>query len=175
MEGNCMSTTVSKVLVILAGFLVIGLLFSGCDNLFGDDEDDGTLTVSVSGFDESCPVDTLFAAFVYSAGADVMDDNVQPVALVGEMVSDTSASGTAFVYDDGPGSPWKGKGGNRYDVYPTIYCTDGTDGEGSPTVGGTPFYNVNPDWVYKSADYDQPITYKQDGNKSIATAFGEYE
>jgi len=171
-----MSKTVSKLLVIVAGFLVIGLLISGCDNPFAEDEDDGTLTVSVSGFTGTCGVgqDVLFAAFVYNAGADVMDDNVQPVALVGEMVPDTSASGAAFVWGDDARPTWSGKGGNSYDVYPTIYCTDGNAPDGTPLKNGNKFNEENPDWVYKSADFDQPVTYKQDGNKSIATAFGDY-
>ena len=168
-----MSATVSKVLVILAGFLVLGLLVPGCDNPFADDEDDGILTVSVSDYERSCSGSALFAAFVFNAGADV--DSAEPVAIVGEEVADGAAAGTAFVWGDDARPTWIGKGGNRYDVYPTIYCPDGSTEDGIPAVGDQPFYETTPELVYRSADFDQPVTYKKDGNKSIATAFGEYE
>lgn len=180
-----MSKTVSKVLVMLAGFLVIGLFFSGCDNLLADDEDnedDGTLAASVSGVTETCGVDqnVVFVAFVFDAGADIEQDGAV-LAAVGAEVTDGSSSGTAFVWGDDARPTWTGKGGNSYDVYPTIYCVLDNDAEppqkADPDDGDTvkDFYEVNADLVYESANWDQPVTYKQDGNKSISTAFGDYE
>ncbi len=165
-----------------AGLVLVGLVFlltTGCD-LLGDDDDekDGTLTVSVSGVpSEICENDeTLFAVFVMNAGASVDEDwdAEEWVGLVAVEVENDSASGTAFIADQGDTRPdWTGTGGSSYDVYPTIYCV--TFGEGAPTKGENAFYLVDADLVYDKADWSAPITYKQDGNKSISTAFEEYE
>ncbi len=168
-----------------AGLVLVGLVFlltTGCD-LLGDDDDekDGTLTVSVSGVpSDICAngdTDTLFAVFIMIAGASIEEDEwleEEWVGLVAEEVENGSASGTAFIADQGDTRPdWTGTGGSSYDVYPTIYCV--TFGEGAPTKGENAFYLVDADLVYDKADWSAPITYKQDGNKSISTAFEEYE
>ena len=170
-----MSTTVSKVLVILAGFLVIGLLISGCDNLFGDDEDDGTLTVSVSGAtggDEFlCGTDEpLFIFFVFPGGSftnidQAKADGLEPLSANGDVINESgSASATAVLFgDSGPtDTVWKGKGGNRYDVVPTVFCVDNPDDPGTELSEGEPEY-IHP-----------TIGYKQDGNKSISTLASDF-
>ncbi|MDA3951984.1 MAG: hypothetical protein PF508_22440 [Spirochaeta sp.] len=147
------------------------LLITGCDNLFGEEEeDDGTLAVSVSGYDGSCAPSTdneFFIVFVMAGGADPNTGTVL-AAGGGDQITGDTASATARVWDPQTEKAtdvvWEGSGGDRYDVYPTVYC--GADLESIDLD--------DPYAVYGAMDYSQPLTYKQDGNQSFSTDFSDY-
>lgn len=160
-----------KGVIVIVAALVIVIVFSGCDDLLGnddDDEKDGNLTVSVSGFNESCANDDkpYFLGFVLPAGSD--PNTTEPIAIAWEENIGSTGSGIAEIAgDDGPtGVQWTGAGGATYDVYPTVYCATDLTNLGDSLD--------SPAWVYKAADYSQPITYTQDGNITIETAFSDY-
>lgn len=59
----------------------------------------------------------------------------------------------------------KGKGGNRYDVVPTVWCLENMEQE---TVENA-LENEMPDFAHNV------INYKQDGNATFATNAADYD
>ncbi|MDA3952000.1 MAG: hypothetical protein PF508_22525 [Spirochaeta sp.] len=148
------------------------LLLTGCDNLFGEEEEeeDGTLTVTISGFDPTtCGAETPYViGFVMPAGADPNTGTV--LGAGGGPVDSPTASDTIKVWDTqtdmATDVDWSGSGGDRYDVYAGVYCISAGEDPGDDLD--------NPKWVYGAVDYSQPFSYKQDGNQAFNTDFGDY-
>ncbi|HKK48240.1 MAG TPA: hypothetical protein VJ932_04045 [Alkalispirochaeta sp.] len=174
--------------------VVAGLLFTGCDNPLGEDDDggnagdpvvaeNGSLTASVSGVPMDLESttdgddDLLFAAFVFNAGGDPLDTNDTAenwVAMIAEEIVDGSASGTAFQIVDGArGDEWVGTAGESYDVYYTIYRVTLQD-QGPPLKDGAHFSESNPECVCGTVDWQTPVTYQQDGDHSLTSSFESY-
>lgn len=169
--------------------VVFALLFVGCDSTGagggggggGDSgQDAGTLTAGISGVPDDLESttegdnDLLFAAFVFNAGGDPLDDSDDNwVALVAEEIVDGSASGTAFQTGDDTLPEWVGTAGESHDVYYTVYCVTLQE-DGPPQKGGQDFYMSNPEYVHGTVDWQSPITYQQDGDHSLTSSFEEY-
>lgn len=171
-------------LLAITGALVFALAgLTGCEGLEelfgGGDPEDGRLTVSVAGVPmDMCGAETedkdiFFAALVYNAGS-LIDSGSSDgwVALVGEMVADGAASGTAFVVGDDNRPEWKGSGGEEYDIYPRVYCVTFVE-DGPPTKNGAYFFTQDSEYVFRSIDW-QWYRYEQDGNERLDTTFNQY-
>ncbi len=165
-----------KVLAVVLGVAALTIASVGCDLLGDDGESDGTLTATLAGFTGSCgePLEAYFMVFVVPGGTVVdMENGDDPLAGGFAPITDEPVvSATAKVFDEnGPTETnWKGTGGKRYDVYPTIYCVDPAALESGAFNPGDP----GPVAVYKAADFSQPVSYTQDGNKTIDTLFSDY-
>ncbi|MFW5843764.1 MAG: hypothetical protein ACOCW6_07545 [Spirochaetota bacterium] len=141
------------------------LLYFGCDPDAGGTEADGTLTVSIEGFDSNCGLDAgrdpYLIAWVMETGAEVViGGDTSPRAAGFAQIVDGVASAEARVFEtEGEGPPetqWKGTGGSTYDVYPTVYCITSLE-TFDPVRQG-------PDWFHGASDFSAPITYTQDGD-----------
>jgi len=165
-----MKPTALKVAIVIITALTTVVVLSGCNDILGneeDDEKDGNLTVSISGFNGTCDSDVPYLiGWVLPAGTDPM--TTDPVG-VGYKSLESTTSGSLVVKTVGDSGPtdtvWTGNGGNTYDVYPTIYCT---------TIETFDPDTDEPKWIHKAADYSQPVSYEQDGNATISTTFDEY-
>lgn len=156
--------------------LALLILFSGCDPGGGGTEADGTLTVSIEGFEESCSVAAMehpyLIAWVMDAGAEVVigGDTTPRAAAFAQIVGGVASAEARVFETEGEGPPetqWRGTGGSTYDLYPTVYCITeiGTFNPGTQEA----------DWIHGATDFSAPITYTQDGDQSISTIFGDYE
>lgn len=166
-----------RTLLSLVAIGLLLLLLTGCDSLFGGGEDDGTLTVSLTGAAQANDETTgdkkaIFIVAILPGGGD--PETTDPVAIIGTEISGGEAQDVARVPGDGDPSTlpeWNGSGGSSYDVYPLVYYV--TDAE---LDEGGDFWTECDHWVYKSdtEDWGEPISYEQDGNASFATVFSDY-
>jgi hypothetical protein len=110
----------------------------------------------------------VLAVYIYDAGADVLG-GADPVAGGGGEVDGDLSGGVAEIWDattqEPTGQEWSGKGGNSYDVYPTLYCV--------ADPSSYDYFNNNPSRIYGAGDFSAPITYEQDGNKTISTTYSD--
>jgi hypothetical protein len=147
----------------LCAFAFITLLvFSGCENLFGEDEDeeDGALTVTVTDIVTSSDYGV---AGVFPAGADA--ETTTPIAAGYKALSSSSVTVTARLVDSSgnlTSTTWTGSGGTSYDLY--VFTKNS-----EPSNAGT----VKPesgDDTYTTF----PITYKQDGDVNLVLSGNDF-
>ncbi len=194
MVGNNRISVWSVVLSVVFALALVSLW--SCDTLLGDDSDDsgdtkaddGSLTVQLlDGGSSPCPDPLMlagpdgpdanhntpvFTVWVYRAGSTA--DNDMVASGIAEFDDDSNS--TVHLNKPETNDAWQGTGGESYDVYPVAYCT--------VESGSIEHFNDNEThWdnamaaVHNgsgSGGYGVPITYKQDGNKAITTASGDY-
>lgn len=154
-----MKRVVRVVMLLAAGLLL--MLPTACDNLFGSDddsEDDGTVTVSITGADSQNGEN--FGGAVCKHGDDLTQDNGLAYGGV-EINGSGEATATLIELDDNgdpTGEEWEGSGGKKYDVY--IWIDAGDSGPGA-----------RGDFLWEK----WPYTYKQDGDELIETNFDDYD
>jgi hypothetical protein len=151
--------------ILLSGSALVVLLVSltACDTLLGEDEEDGTLTVTVNNIDTSGH--DWGIAGVFASGADP-EGGDRPLA--GNYVALTSTTVTAIARTfDESGNPtttaWEGTGGTKYDVYIFASNTE-PSGDLRSTLPGSG------DVVYANF----PVTYTQNGNKTITADANQF-
>jgi hypothetical protein len=181
-----------RVLQAIA-LIVTGLAFilaTGCDalDLFDDDEEDGRLTVRLMEAGDSPCTGTdepLFLVWVYPAG---VTDGEQYVAIgaASFRMEDGENYAVAAINKPGPNDDptlndsWKGSGGKRYDVYPTVYCVEGGDGDNLDLDNDPPDLVLDPDNPDNNPGVGDDFegsgfrTYTQDGNQTITTTRDDY-
>ena len=156
----------SKTVVFLSRLgafaFITMLVFSGCENLFGEDEDEenGTLTVTVT---DIIPNSDYGVAGVFPAGANA--ETTTPIAAGYGALSSSSITVTARMVDSSgnlTSTTWTGSGGTSYDLY--IFTKDS-----EPSNAAT----VKPesgDDTYTTF----PITYTQDGDVNLVLSGDDF-
>ena len=189
---------ISLCKVILSLVIVFAVVSLGsCDMLLGDEDDeaDGTLTLWIRDAEPHNPCDPgglnpapLAVIWVYPAGGLEADEDSwiayggwgfgpHPDGS-GEIVSRVSIRERGPEADPNLNPEWEGKGGKGYDVYPTVYCVP-LNIPGDPDSGpdGDQADLDNPDRIYVgpgNTGWGVPITYTQDGNKTITTQAADF-
>ncbi len=114
-------------------------------------QEDGNLTVSVSGADEHNGTSLEIAVFAHEADP----TSVPPLTHGSAAISGGTVSINAVALP--AGGPWTGNGETAYDVY-IIIDVDGDSGPSSPNSGD---YKTDP----------IPVTYYQDGDRVMDTVY----